>query len=99
MDAAQRLAALHHGDFWRGRVLSGTWGIRLECPGKAACAAFACPASASQWRGFVVSPDADPRPPEPLRAKQGRRRRILLHSQDALESAPREQDGIGYIIL
>ena len=25
--AAQRLAALHHGDFWRGRVLSGTPGL------------------------------------------------------------------------
>ena len=32
--------------------------------GIAAYADTAYPASASQWQGFVVSPDADPRPPE-----------------------------------
>jgi hypothetical protein len=45
-----------------------------------------------------VAPDDYPRPPESVFAKHSRRRRILLHFQDALESAPREQDD-GDIVL
>ena len=57
---------------------------------------LAHPASASQWRGFVVSPDADPRPPEPLLARQGRRRRIPVHCTNASRSAPHDRNGMDY---